>query len=451
MKGIYKLITICLITLGTLSAQLPKTPKIPQTPKIEKEKSKGEVEGKIYYVSANRGSGREGTKENPAKDLSSIISLLKPGDVVYIAQGVYTGKMGYGSDKITVPVSIIGGFNDDFTERDPWGKYLTIFSGKNTIDASTEERLNIETSDTYSEYKGKIVVDGIIFDNGPRNQYKEGGELIVVRKADQSKGLNATPSTAALRIKVGKYTDIEVRNCIALNVNSTSGVFSIFANKGSNVLIENNLLINNSGEAIYAMTLWHNKEDMAKFKILNNTILFSWKYEPLAESYSGTGIKCDKEINLHIEGNVIGFCDIGGFDNIKKAENVVLKNNLFTGNRQFDYREFNTMMKVSDIADYAEALTPDSKGNISEKITVPVNEKWANYYANRKEISRAQVEANVKAENSDINAIRSMLGLPLVGTSVKVDVDVWLHRLPIEDALKVGSNKFLGKYGCSKP
>ena len=58
-------------------------------------------------------------KEKPAKDMGNIIKKLSPGDTVHIAAGVYLGKGKNGSDVITVPVSIIGGYSDDFSRRDP--------------------------------------------------------------------------------------------------------------------------------------------------------------------------------------------------------------------------------------------------------------------------------------------------------------------------------------------
>jgi len=45
--------------------------------------------------------------------------------------GTYLGKGKSGVDRITIPVSIIGGYSDDFAARDPWGKNRTVLSGKN--------------------------------------------------------------------------------------------------------------------------------------------------------------------------------------------------------------------------------------------------------------------------------------------------------------------------------
>ncbi len=65
-----------------------------------------------WYISIQTGAGKEGTKEQPAKEIAAIAAKLKPGDVIHIAEGVYKGKTDMSSDIITVPVSIIGGYSN---------------------------------------------------------------------------------------------------------------------------------------------------------------------------------------------------------------------------------------------------------------------------------------------------------------------------------------------------
>ena len=63
----------------------------------------------------------------------------------------------------------------------------------------------------------------------------------------------------------------------------------------------------------------------------------------------------------------------------------------------------------------------------------------------------AKAEADVKVIESDWNELRSILGLPLKGTSVGEFSDVWLPRIQVEDALVTGSERVLEAYGCQKP
>jgi len=44
-----------------------------------------------------------------------------------------------------------------------------------------------------------------------------------------------------------------------------------------------------------------------------------------------------------------------------------------------------------------------------------------------------------------------MFGLPLQASSVSKDAEVWLHRIKLDDAIKLGINKYGNNSGCSKP
>ena len=69
-----------------------------------------------YYISAARGKGKAGSKEEPSRDLGIISDKLKPGDVVHIAAGTYYGISEAGVDEVKVPVRIIGGYDEEFAK-----------------------------------------------------------------------------------------------------------------------------------------------------------------------------------------------------------------------------------------------------------------------------------------------------------------------------------------------
>lgn len=399
-----------------------------------------------YFVSIARGKGKDATKEKPAKDLGNIVAKLKDGDTINIAEGVYVGRDETGSDTVGAAVKIIGGWADDFSARDPWGAHRTIFTGVNAISGSTGYRL-IVSADRCTEMK----VDGIIFDNGPRNHYLGDKELIISRQANASKNLNASPESGGLKMEVPAGCTGTITNVVVMNTAPTGGAISAWGNQDSKVFIKNNLVINNTGEGIFAQTKFHPREakGLAQFTIENNTVLFSWKHDPIA-TYGGNGLKLDQEIGLTAANNVFAFGDYGGVDNIKLAKKISVHDNLFTGNRLYDYREFNTSVKVSELEDEADQLE-SSGGNVSAELKVPVGEAFAKLYAGRKEVSRAQIDAKAKAANNGANALRGMLGLPLQANAVADDADVWLPRLAIDDALRTGLARYEGKYGCQKP
>ena len=400
-----------------------------------------------YYVSVARGKGKDATKEKPAKDLGNIVAKLKAGDTIHIAEGTYVGRDESGSDSIPVAVKILGGYADDFSSRDPWGAHRTILTGTGAISGSTQYRLIVDAGACPSE----VVVDGIIFDNGPRNHYKDEKNLLILRNADPRKGLNATPESGAVKLDLGPGCAGIVQNNVVLNTAPTGGAIQVKVGKEGRATVRNNLVVNNTGEGIFVQSSWKPRDGkgLPQFTVSNNTVLFAWKHDPIA-TYGGNALKMDQEVQLTAANNVFAFGDYGGVDNIKKAKGITLKDNLFAGHKLYDYREFNTSVKVSELEDEADELK-DSTGNVSKMVKFPVGERFAQLYAARKEISRAEVDAKAKVSNSGANAIRSLLGLPLQAGSVALDADTFLPRIEVDEALPAGLAAYEGTYGCSKP
>jgi hypothetical protein len=400
--------------------------------------------GEEYFVSIGRGKGKDATKEKPAKDLGNIVAKLKDGDIINIAEGVYLGRDESGTDQVPVAVKILGGWADDFSKRDPWGAHKTIFAGSNALGGSTQYRLNVSPANC-----AEILIDGIIFDNGPRNNYMGDKELVISRSASATKNKNPSPESGAIKLELPKKCAGTISNNVVMNTAPTGGAISAWGHQAGTLTIKNNLVINNTGEGIFAYSKWKSDKDQPQFIIENNTILFSWKHDPIA-SYGGNALKIDQEIKLSASNNVFAFSDYGGVDNIKVAKKLTLKDNLFTGNHLYDYREFNTSVKVSEFEDEADQLEV-ATGNLTAEIKVPISEGFAKLYAGRKEISRASVDAKAKASNNGANALRGMLGLSLQANAVADDADVWLPRIAVDDAIKAGTAKYEGKYGCQKP
>ncbi len=411
-------------------------------------------EGRVWYVSKARGSGQLGTKERPAKDLGNIIHHLKPNDVIHIAEGTYLSKGSRGADEINVPVKIIAGYNSAFTKRDPWGAHKTIFTGTNEYQKLTDPRLYIRT-DQQREKNGQlsqgseIVVDGIIFDNGPRNRYHKDENMAIRRKASPKSGKNPSPESGGIKIVGSKYTNITVQNCVVMNTAPSEGALSVRVFKGGKGLIQNNFCINNTGYGIHARTGYAGGDENAlpNFIIRHNTSLFNWKHDAIA-SYGGDALALDQNLKATLENNVFGFGHMGGIYN--KGAVIKVSNNLFTGNAKYDYKEVNAKMKVDDLLDEATKVDPYSDGNESALIQISVAKRWAEIYGNRIEVSRAEVDAAVSANNSGANALRSMLGLNLQGNGIATDAEIFLPLITIEEALPAGLMPWNGK-GCFKP
>ena len=422
--------------------------------------SQAQVWAADYYVSASRGKGKKATIEKPTKDLGNIIKKLKSGDTIHIAEGIYLGRGKNGSNVITVPVSIIGGYNDDFSARDPWGEHKTIFSGENmSKNWVRTPRLIIDLM----KYKGKemppIVVDGIIVDDAARNRYTSDDEHEIIRMANPKTKQNSTPDQGGLVIRVSKtgnfdedaYWDVTVQNCVVMNSAPPQGALSVSGYKNSQIKIRNNIVINNTGTGIFAGTKYRPREDadQPEFVIENNTVLFTWKYEPAAQSYSGNSIKFDPDTVATVENNVFAFNDRYAVQNAAKAE-VSLNSNLITGSVEADYLEFDTRIQLEDMEDEADYLE-ESEDNVKESVSIPITPDWAKLYASRVLIDRNAIEADIQVQRNAVNEIRAMLGLPLQAGTVDVPQSpAWLPRLSVDDAIKAGTHQYLDQYGASK-
>ena len=426
----------------------------------------GEAGAADYYVSAARGKGKKATQEKPAKDLGNIISKLNPGDTVHIAGGTYVGKGSSGSDVIPVPVSIIGGYSDDFSRRDPWGEFKTVLSGDNkTKNYKVAPRLMIDLNRYQFHASGgtdmpKIVLDGLIIDQGPQNHYKDAAKTLLVRKASPKTGANPTPDRGGLVItasrtknRAGKW-EILVQNCVVMNSAPTQGALAVSGYENSTITIHNNLVINNTGTGIYAGSMWQGSDEKAapKFTMTNNTVLFTEKYDAFAQSFSGNSFKNDGSAVATLANNVLAMADRNGIQK-QGSWKLLLTDNIIIGNVQADYWETvgDQKIELEDLEDEAEYLHEDSSGNVATTIKVPVSEAWAALYAGRVLIDRNAAAADVKAQKTKINALRSMLGLPLRADDLKMDTPVWLPMMKVEDAIKAGLQKYHGTYGCSKP
>lgn len=84
--------------------------------------SKGEIpQGtKNLYVSVSKGSNRnDGSQSSPLKDLQKAIDDAPEGAVICVAEGNYLGYLDQGWVKVNKYLSIVGGYSDDFSQRDP--------------------------------------------------------------------------------------------------------------------------------------------------------------------------------------------------------------------------------------------------------------------------------------------------------------------------------------------
>ena len=391
------------------------------------------------FVHGETGKGKVATLEKPAKDLGNIISRLEQGDVICIAEGIYTGRGDRGVDDIDLAVSVIGGFSPDFTSRDPWGVHKTIFTGvHNSKNFETQTRLSIDSKKTATrlmESRGEptehtIIVDGLIFDNGPRNYYKTEKEALIVRKGSPTH--TPTPESGALTISTGVNSKILIKNNIATNFAPTEGVFSVFGGKGAKVEISNNVAVNNTGSGFRIGTSFTG-EDIPQYKVNNNISIFNQKHSAFG-TFGGSGIMLESSTAVEASHNVFAFNDNYGVDNTKRSKGLVLNENIISRNAKADMVEFDLEMDYDAIEDEAD-LVDEASDNSDTAPTFDLSEAWGRYYASRNVIDRNAAEAEVKVVKHWANDVRSLFGWNLTGTTIDADSPVWLPRMSLEDAM----------------
>lgn len=253
---------------------------------------------KSFYISLTKGHPKKGgTKENPAKFLWRVLKEAPYGSDLYISGMVY-GQMGSGSETIETPhLSFHGGFNDDFSQRDPL-QYPTLFS-KDESAPSTSKYHILE----FNASTGTIL-DGIIFDQKNHNKYNSQGLEIPSYGA---------PLVSIQGVSAGK---VIIRNCVFVNGNE--GGLRVWANyQSGEVLIENCIFLNCTS---YGLEL--NGGENTKFVVRNNTFAM---IHP-KNNIQGRAIVFLSRGQHEITNNLFAYCDVG-IDAIKN-QNFNLRNNV---------------------------------------------------------------------------------------------------------------------------
>lgn len=271
----------------------------------------------VLYVSAERGSARsQGTKDAPLRDVQKAINMANDGDVIRIAEGNYLGNLDRGWLEIKEKyVSLEGGWNNDFTERNPL-KYVTrIQPGKEQAGTIARAALLIECLKNPDQ---TIVIDGIFFDLGmmleyckadpsdPRYGCPEGCETGRVMPV-------GNPPNKTVRLLGGKVAGrLIVRNCMFLNA-SFNGI--IMTNMGGFWEIYNNVFVSNlyASCEITGGLNQQNNAHKSHVDFHHNTVMFSWPTTKEMESM-GYGYRFRNGCDHTVHNNIFGCNNFGALD-----------------------------------------------------------------------------------------------------------------------------------------
>lgn len=412
-------------------------------------------ETNTLYVSVNRGSNRkDGSKATPLKDLQKAIDIAPEGAVIHVAEGNYLGYLDQGWVKVDKYVSIVGGYSDDFSQRDPLKFRTTIRPGVEQIMTSGNQGLmDIRV---VGKRDGVVLIDGIIFDRGQINRYvaplydnpvaaapegTETGRIVVVGESPTAPMLQPVGMTSAFQLISGEAEgNITIRNSVFLN-GYHFGIQMVV--KGGHLDVYNNVFVANR-MAASEVRGGLGQPNTSSIAFHNNTVLFTWSRNKSMEDM-GFGFRYMTGIDADVYDNIFGTSNYGALDRTyvdsdksKEAKRVTSAwNNLFFGNRNGDlvlpsggggwtYVLAKNFEDVDQLTQYENnrEMNEAEVNAISQKIDAPYLKGF---------IGITGSQTSSFNPNSSINLFRSALGMSMQGTET-VRVSMYGNRYPYEKA-----------------
>lgn len=404
----------------------------------------------IYVSLANGKNKNTGTKEAPLKNLWKALEKAEAGDVIHVAEGNYPGKMKCGWVQMEKPCSIVGGYSSDFAQRDPL-KFRTMLQPTNDQNDKKGSAMALLLVNFKNKpFAGfKIVVDGLIFDDGFASSYHETkgkpegfdtGMWLEGPAYNKTRDKFPSANRYSLFTQLGYGTagDLEVRNCTFVNGSNFGANVNWFKGK---VEFKNNVFCNNRMIGANVQSS-NGKAGEVAFEFKNNTVLFTWsRLNDLADM--GFGVRVNPGVNAEIEGNVIGLNVITGFDNTKvdrsKPKKVKLDGNVFFLNRESDV-QMTVSPSIAKVrvdafedlegTDGIESIEDNEDLKDPKAFAGRINAKYLNAFLSMK------YSESTKLDEGKCNGLRSVFGLPLQGT-ITTACDMYANRYPLDDALRL--------------
>lgn len=415
----------------------------------------------IVYVSESTGSNRNDgmSKEKPFKDLQKAVDEAPDGAAIHIAQGNYQGRLNAGYISIKKYVSFIGGFNTDFTERDPI-KYQTMIR-PDAAASGTGANFGLFDIDARRNPKGHIIIDGLIFDKGEMNCYflpnpdlpKSGTpEGVETGRLDPpgfgSSGAPKMDGKTSVSNQLMRGTvegNLTIRNCMFLN----GSHFAIqMSNDAGHFEIYNNIFLANRMAAV-EIRCGTNKPNLSTVDFHHNTIMFVWRRDPApGDKDMGYGFRYMSGVDAHVHHNIFGCIDFAGLDRTyidSDKSKEALRKTSATNNRFFSNLE-------------ADLTLPSGGGKFLRVFARDFEdaEQLIEYEGNQ-EMNDAEIKQLVAAvdpaylkgflsmdgtasfdhnPNSAENQFRNALGMNMRGTS-SYTVSMYMNRYSLEKAPKL--------------
>lgn len=457
--------------------QSNKKKEIEKEQKAQESKASSEaVKGKgiTYYVSATGSARADGlSPEKPKKDLQAVLNLIRDngenGAVVRVAEGNYLGYMNSGYIEIYNFITLEGGWNSDFSQRDPL-KYITKIEPTQEQLGTNGSKGVIHTNKALDDVmakkpKGTLTIDGIFINLGFENVYKPN---------DPSDPRNGCPSK---KFETGRMEDatppqvhhqlfhsdgwiagnVIIRNCVFAN-----GVYFAlqFGSRCGEVEICNNIFISNRYGACRIDGGDKNGE-ASHVNFHHNTVAFSWCRDKEMGDM-GYGYECMTKVNCDIHHNIFA-CNnyaaiarthvLSGPDKVieAKRQTNIYDNAFFMNAADLQLPPTGggkwTNVKVAQFEDIDETVIPKVEGNFELKkgdsFINALDQDYLEGFAKLKVVTSSSFD-----NNSAANQYREAHGLNKQGSET-IRVSMYGNRYNFDKALKLFGAK--SGYGAQKP
>ena len=457
------------------STQSSQSSQTQQQSQQQQNQSVQENKGKIYYVSSmGKGRGADGlTPETAKKDIQAVLNTIKEnnesGAIVRVSEGNFLGATNAGYIEISSWITLEGGWNVDFTERDPH-KYITRIQ-------PTQEQLGTNGSkglitisgldDVMAKKpKGTLIIDGIMLDQGLEAYYMP-NDPKDERNGCPAEGFETGRMVDAVPPQVqhqGIYSqgwiagNVIIRNCLVANCTMFGMQFST---RCGEVEIYNNVIISNRYGGVRIQGGDKNGE-ASHINFHHNTVAFSWcrdKYmEDMGYGYEYmTLVSADVHHNLFVGNNYAAVARthaLSGPDAPIEAKRITnLYDNYFYINAadlQLPSKGGGkwTNVKCTDIEDMVDEKTlPRAENNLPLSDDDAALDAFDQLYlaaaANIKIIAASQSFNRASAANQ----FRAATGQNMQGSEVR-RVSMYGNRYNFDNAMKLFGAK--ANYGAQK-
>jgi hypothetical protein len=337
-----------------------------------------------WFVRAGS-EGGDGSQAKPFADPWQPLERCEAGDLIHIAGGKYFGKLNAGTWMIPFDnVQLIGGYDQEFKERDPWKNRCELKWDETSKNWPREARLK--------SLAKNVVVDGIVIDMKDSGGYTD--EKKTGRKDKPMPGENAMDFSQAAT----------VRNCVIVNPDG----MAVRCPPGST--IENNLILN---AMIFAVSIYTNTGDFknATATIKDNTIIFTWGFKvPGKGAYDGACVQVNGPVN--ITNNILAHSDSNSIYQTYLAEKVSITKNVFHqnlfSNLKCYYENKDIPIDDKNMGDLEELGLKAFEGNEILDPGLALDKDWLDLYSKRTAYAPGKVTMD------DMNKLRQVLGLPIL-------------------------------------